>query len=266
MPQEWENKIRKYCHDYNVPLEYLSDTLYEPKVIPMIRGKAFEFSVMLKLKSILPQEDWIVEKEQMNAQQGFHDIDVKVTHRHSGKVISVECKLAAKGRYKHARTGEDTIAVKCMRSRTLGASMAQALAPRLGIPARQLSVHNDQYVPTDFDIVITSIGNAFYETDPEGRFIWDPSTDGEDFLRRIGGEGDREQLKDFAFQTMFVAPAADLAIHNNGLRCTRRACRQKAACGFIPNYPIIKFDQASASPEQPWVHIQDSLNVFSALL
>ena len=41
-----------FCELYNLPLEHLGATLKDPKVIPMIRGKAFEFSVKDRLDSI----------------------------------------------------------------------------------------------------------------------------------------------------------------------------------------------------------------------
>ena len=49
--------------------------------------------------------------------------------------------------------------------------MVKKLAPVMGIPEEQLQVHNDQYTPDSFDFIITSIGNAFYETDAEGKFV-----------------------------------------------------------------------------------------------
>ena len=59
MTGEWQQKIEGYCEKYDIPILYLVDTLYEPKVVPMIRGKAFEFSVMLTLERILPKNERI---------------------------------------------------------------------------------------------------------------------------------------------------------------------------------------------------------------
>lgn len=78
----------------------MSEILSDPKVIPMIRGKAFEFSAMLLLQNILPKSDWVVDKPVMNAQFGLHDMDVRITHQKTQKVIGVECKLASKGSFK----------------------------------------------------------------------------------------------------------------------------------------------------------------------
>jgi len=165
MNKDWKDKVKDFCEKYNIPVFYLSETLYEPKVVPMIRGKAFEFSVMTELQRILPNKDWIVEKVPMNAQIGFHDIDVQIIHKATKRTIRVECKLSKKGGYKLFPDGHSEIRVKCMRSRTLGPSKVKELAPKLKIDRKILSIHNDQYLPSDFDIVITSIGNAFYKTD-----------------------------------------------------------------------------------------------------
>src|SRR3990167_929232 len=120
MSKNWEEKVREYCEKYNIPILYLAETLYEPKVVPMVRGKAFEFSAMMALQRMLPEGDWIVDKVPMNAQTGLHDVDVRVTHKATKKVIRVECKLAKKGGYRILSDGHSEIRVKCMRSRTLG--------------------------------------------------------------------------------------------------------------------------------------------------
>ena len=164
MQKSWEEKVKEYCEKYNIPVLYLAETLYEPKVVPMIRGKAFEFSVMMVLQEILSKDEWQVDKPMMNAQIGFHDIDVRVLHKPTKKIVRVECKLAKKGGYRLFTDGHSEIRVKCMRSRTLGPAKVKELAPKFGITEKVLAVHNDQYLPADFDIVISSIGNAFYTT------------------------------------------------------------------------------------------------------
>jgi len=260
--KNWEEKVKDYCEKYNIPLFYLAETLYEPKVVPMIRGKAFEFSVMMALQEILPSDEWIVDKPMMNAQIGFHDIDVRVQHKKTKKIVRVECKLAKKGSYRFFNDGHSEIRVKCMRSRTLGPSKVKELAPKLGINEKVLSVHNDQYLPADFDIVITSIGNAFYDTDPKtGLFEWKPTKAGTDFLNKLGADKN-QNLRDFAFHTMFVAKTEDLTIGNNGVICTRAQCKNKKKCGFIPNYPVINFDKKNNRPTNGWVGIKDSAALF----
>jgi len=262
MVENWKEKVKKYCEKYNIPILYLAETLYEPKVVPMIRGKAFEFSVMMVLQKILPQKDWEVKKEVMNAQLGFHDVDVMVVHKPTKKAIHVECKLAKKGGYRLFPDGHSEIRVKCMRSRTLGSSKVKELAPKLGVSEKSLAVHNDQYLPADFDIVVSSIGNAFYTTDKKtGLFEWKPTKEGEKFLYKTGAPTG-ENLKDFAFGALYVAKSSDLQISNNGINCTRAKCKNKKACGFIPNYPIIFFDKNTNQPKAGWVPIEKSLALF----
>jgi len=266
MPKSWEEKVKEYCEKYNIPVLYLAETLYEPKVVPMIRGKAFEFSVMVALQEILPKNEWQIDKPMMNAQVGFHDVDVRVIHKPTKKIIRVECKLAKKGGYRLFSDGHSEIRVKCMRSRTLGKAKVKELAPKLGVSEKALAVHNDQYLPADFDVVISSIGNAFYTTDEKtGFFEWKPTKTEEDFLEKIGFTG-KENLRNFAFKTMFVAKASDLTIGKNGIVCTRGLCKNKKACGFIPNYPIINFDKKTNKPTNKWVSIKQVLSLFEDLV
>ncbi|MBI2454437.1 MAG: restriction endonuclease [Parcubacteria group bacterium] len=258
----WEEKVREYCEKYNIPVLYLAETLYEPKVVPMVRGKAFEFSVMMVLQKILPKNEWRVDKPIMNAQTSFHDIDVRVIHKPTKKIIRVECKLAKKGGYRLFADGHSEIRVKCMRSRTLGLAKVKELAPKLEISEKVLAVHNDQYLPGDFDVVISSVGNAFYTTDKKtGFFEWKPTKSGEGFLERMGFTG-KENLRNFAFKTMFVAKASDMAIGKNGITCTRGLCKNKNACGFIPNYPLIIFDKKTKRPTNKWVPIKEVSGLF----
>ncbi len=264
--ETWEKKVKEYCKKYNIPTFYLAETLYEPKVVPMIRGKAFEFSVMIALQEILPKEEWQVDKPMMNAQIGFHDIDVRVLHKPTKKVIRVECKLSKKGGYRKFTDGHSEVRVKCMRSRTLGTAKVRELAPKFGISEKVLSIHNDQYLPADFDIVITSIANAFYTTDKKtSYFEWKPSRDGEEFLYKIGASKN-ENLQDFAFKTLYVARTEDLKIGDNGVVCTRAQCKNKKKCGFIPNYPIINFDQKTNKPINKWVGLDDCLDLFQSFV
>lgn len=262
MTNNWEDKVGEYCKRYNIPLLYLADTLYEPKVVPMIRGKAFEFSAMMALQTILPSDEWEVDKPMMNAQLGFHDVDVRVTHKPTKKIVSVECKLAKKGGYRHFNDGHSEIRVKCMRSRTLGPSKVKELAPKLSVTEEALTVHNDQYLAGDFDVVITSIGNAFYNTNQtSGLFEWKPTKEEKSFLQKLGALP-TENLQDFAFNSMFLAKTKDLMIGNNGVLCTRAQCKNKTSCGFIPNYPIIYFDKQTNRANNGWVSISEAASIF----
>ena len=157
--------------------------------------------------------------------------------------------------------------MKCMRSRTLGISKVAALAPKLGISEDVLTIHNDQYLPEDFDVVITSLGNAFYRTDELiGKFEWKPTQREIEFLENLAGHK-VANLKDFAFHKIYVARSKELAIGAMpGITCTRRKCENKTKCGFIPNYPVIAFNPTTYKPKETWVAIEDSLNLFQSLI
>ncbi len=252
----WQSKVEAFCKEFSIPIDYLAETLNEPKVIPMIRGKAFEFTVLEKLKAVLNPEIWRVSKSYMNAQLGTHDEDVSVLHIPTNTNISIECKLAAKGGFRATGDGYE-IKVKCMRSRTLGEAMVQRLSAQWGMEESVLQIHNDQYRPTDFDIVITSIGNAFYQTHPEtDNFYWSPGHSGIEFLRMMFGVAG-DTVKELAFNKMYIITSSDLTIRNGGHQtCTRRKCNNQSDCGFIPNYPIIKFgkltNNAPSEPTNGW--------------
>ena len=153
-----------------------------------------------------------------------------------------------------------------MRSRTLGTAKVKELAPKFGISEKVLAIHNDQYLPADFDIVISSIGNAFYTTDKKtGYFEWNPSQKGKDFLHKIGNLK-KESLQDFAFRTLYVAKTSDLKIGNNGVICARAKCKNKKACSFIPNYPVIDFNKKTNKPTKGWISIEKSLSLFESFI
>jgi len=264
----WIEEIQQYCEFYNIPLEYLVNTLYEPKVIPMIRGKAFEFSALLMLQSVLPSDEFEVSKQSMNAQIDSHDIDVSVTHKASGITVNVECKLAGKGRFRYLKQDQlYKFNVKCMRSRTLGIEMVSQQASKLNIDRKQLQVHNDSYIPSDFDVVLTSIANAFYITRDDGIFDWQPTQTAINFLRNLPGGKQAPNLKNFAFNSVYLAHSYDLApLPDNEVVCTRRNCTTTNNCGFIPNYPDLIFEEYSPIPNHPWYSISHAVDFFKRII
>ena len=263
MSTGWQATIEEYCRAYNIPIQHLADILYEPKVTPMIRGKGFEYTVMAALQNYLPENEWMVSKASILAEISFHDTDVRVFHKRTGTAIRVECKLADKEGYRLRSSGDSAIRVKCMRSRTLGAARVRDLAPRLGVSEGSLSVHNDQYLPSDFDFVITTIGNAFYRTDQTtGLYQWTPTERETEFLERLESSGG-EDLKGPVFNRIYIARTRELAARSDtGVVCTRRQCPDRTNCGFIPNYPTITFDGNTLEPIQPWAAIQECANIF----
>lgn len=262
----WQRNIEKFCEHYNIPVEYLADTLNEPKVVPMIRGKAFEFTVLKKLKELLPTKIWDVQKSIMNAQLSSHDEDVTIIHLSSKTRLSVECKLAGKGRFKKLSSGDFIINVKCMRSRTMGTNIVKRLAPQLGISEQLLNIHNDQYRFNDFDLVVTSIGNAFYETDDDGLFYWSPDENGIDFLRRMFNTEDQNSLQKLAFDKMYITSSKNLSVGNGFHKCSRRTCPSPNKCGFIPNYPPISFNTDTLLPSNGWFPIEEAEGFILSIL
>ncbi|NJL62285.1 MAG: restriction endonuclease [Methylacidiphilales bacterium] len=268
----WTDKLVKFCEEYNIPIEYLADVLSDPKVVPMIRGKAFEFSVAATLSRILNPEEWKVDKPIINSQLGLHDTDVRVTHLLTKKVLTVECKLAKNSSYRRITNSKlsgkyvNQISVKCMRSRTLGTEMVEKIAPKLGVSGKVLAVHNDQYLPSNFDVVITSIGNAFYKTNPQTKeFEWNPTLQAIQFLKTINETS--IELKDFAFSSMYIAKSNDISIsHSTGVICTRKKCDNPTNCGFIPNYPIILFEDGNKVPFARWFPIEDSESLLTTII
>jgi len=267
MTASWTDRILEYCQEYKIPVEYLANTLCEPKVVPMIRGKAFEYSVIQRLQAILPPNEWIVNKVTAGEEAFYHDTDVRVFHKRTGRTLRLECKLAKKEGYRQFPDGHSEIRVKCMRSRTLGDAKVKELAPKLGIEQKALAAHRDQYVAADFDVVVTSIGNAFYRTDSTSHlYVWKPKKVEQEFLAKLGSMIPDSQ-KDFAFNRMFVAKTKDLIVNpSTGVVCTKKVCSNKFNCGFIPNYPIIKFEPASIEPTSPWVSIDKSQTFFRSIV
>jgi hypothetical protein len=267
---DWLAKIQAYCLDYNIQLDYLPDVLNDPKVIPMIRGKSFEYSAVLALRQVLSNR-FEVTKLRSNPQLGTHDEDVTVHDTQRNLQFSVECKLANKGSYRFDKKRKlHTLQVKCMRSRTLGVKQQQRLAPLYGISIYSLSIHSDSYRVGDFDTVVTSIGNAFYKTDEEKRFVWSPSEEGKRFLHDLSGDAVQD-LRAFAYQQMYIAWASDLAPtyqtqRSPALSCRRKNCilaKTNFSCGFIPNYPVIQFEVGNSHPLHPWYPLDNAQHLFS---
>ena len=156
-----------------------------------------------------------------------------------------------------------------MRSRTLGTSKVKELAPKLGVPRKVLAIHNDQYTVKDFDVVITTIGNAFYRTDKKtGLFIWDPKDSETKFLKKLFNtpRTSIKKLKKLSFEKLYLANSKEIAIKKrNSVECTRRKCRNKKNCGFIPNYPIIRFSK-EFKPSNNWHPLSEANSFFKSIL
>lgn len=289
LPEEqWISHLREYCRSLNISTGDLYKIVTDLKVSPMIRGKAFEFSMYSRLKQILPAKDWTVTKPVMNAQTGTHDIDLMVKHNLTGKVISVECKLAGKGGFRVAKKSQAGIAskddylinVKCMRSRTTKTPAKVASAARmLSVSPEAFLTHSDQYRASNFDVVATSIGNAFYETleDEDGNLMYkfQPTEAGKRFIKRLNPPVDNEiALQEFVYNKVYFVSSLDIAVSSkSGVLCNKRNCLDKSDCGFIPNYPVINFGNITElspdlipSPKNHWIEIERVEQFFKEVL
>lgn len=271
----WIEELRDYCRELNIETSDLYKILTDLKVAPMIRGKAFEFSVSLRLSQLLSPAKWTVSKPMMNAQSDSHDVDVKVQHQRTGKVIRVECKLASKGGFKVLGDDEYLIPVKCMRSRTTKTpAKVERAARQLGVSSESFLAHSDQYRVNSFDVVATSLGNAFYQTDQATKtYRFQPSAAGIEFLNRLKPPPDMD-LQSYVYKKVYLAKSSDLAVsRHSGVICGKRACLRKDACGFIPNYPSIKFGRSEENnldnplaPLNRWIEIEEVEHLFQELI
>jgi len=285
---QWIIDLREYCRSLNISTNDLYSIVIDLKVAPMIRGKAFEFSTYSRLKQLLPSKEWTVDKPIMNAQTGTHDVDVMVKHNRTNKVISIECKLAGKGRFRVAKKtqvgvakkGDYLIEVKCMRSRTTKTpAKVEAMAKLLGVSSKAFLAHSDQYRASHFNVVATSIGNAFFETleDDDGNMMYkfQPPKAGRRFIKMLNPPSDSETtLQEFVYNKVYLAYSVDLAVsRESGVVCGKRLCRQKYDCGFIPNYPVINFGNieemppnTTPAPKNQWIEIEKCQRFFEDLL
>lgn len=266
MTFKWSMAVQQYCEEFNIPKEHLSEILRDSKVNPMIRGKGFEYSARDYISGLLNEDEWEVSKPKMNAQANIHDVDILVTSKIHKVEFSIECKLSKKGSFKVSKSGDVSASVKCMRSRTLGAKQVQSRAPQLGISSKQLSVHNDNYWDDEFQIVLSSLGNAFYQTNPKtGEYVFSPDTSKLSVIQTVLNSK-KSNIQFSAFNYFFVARAQDLTPLRRGTKCIRQKCKNKAKCRFIPNYPQVHFDSGTGNIKDPWLPASQLENILLRIL
>ena len=259
MGTNWTSIIQDVCIEFDIPISHLHEIISDPKVMPMIRGYALEYSAIDRLNNILSQTTWHVEKPRMNAQNGTNDVDIIVQHLRSQKTIRIECKLAKKGSFKlqNGLSPDPTAQIKCMRSRTLGEAMIPVRAKELRVSENYLKGHADNYMCHEFDIVLSSLSNAFFKTDKSTlNYFWDASPQEQEFLRLCGlsGESDPKKISDSYF---LMAPAEKLSSKSRGSKCPRKKCTQPDECIFVPNNPIVNFSATSGNPLAPWFRVEN---------
>lgn len=268
-------EIEDYCAYYNLPIKHLASILSDLKVIPMIRGKGFEFTVSDFLRVNLDKKKWIVSNPNLNAQSEIHDVDVYVTRKKDNKQIRIECKLSGKDSFRVAE-GHPQFKVKCMRSRTVSDNeMATRMAKRYDIPRAKVVKHPDQYRHQDFDFVITSMGNAFWTTE-DRKYIFSGSEKelkilSQLFPKHFKVDMNKEQFRDATFNFLLIANSKKMTVKKaNEVVCTRKKCIQSGNavdCGFIPNYPVVNLTEVSTG-SSPWkINSETNLDkLFSSFL
>ncbi len=265
-------QLKEYCDYYNIPLKHITTIMSDVKVIPMIRGKGFEFIISDVLKTILSKDKWEVSNPNINAQSEIHDVDVYVTRIKDRKQVRIECKLSKKDSFR-INDNNPTISVKCMRSRTLSDNeMATRMARRYGVDRQQVLAHADNYREGDFDFVVTSLGNAFWDT-KEGKYVFAGAAEqlkilAELFPDRFSEKDSADDFKEKTFAFLLFAHSKNLSVKKeNNLKCTRRKCIQSGNsehCGFIPNYPLIYLNNLSKDKDnwKPISEIERALDAF----
>ena len=263
-------RIKEYCKKYDVALKYLVDVISDLKVIPMIRGKSFEYSVSDRLRAIL-SNSWEVKNLNINAQPGNHDIDVSVIRKTDKKEIRIECKLTKNNSFRLKKDHAE-LRVKCMRSRTFSDNAAAArMARHYGVSKEFLLVHADSYREGDFDYVITSLGNSMWTT-IEDKYTFNGNREQFNYLNKLFPDHftDFDKFQEQAFNFLLFAKSSDLIVSpKNKLVCTRRKCilvNSQNDCGFIPNYPIVNLTEV-AKGTSSWKRIgiiEDCFNNFLA--
>lgn len=262
-------QIVDFCRKYNIPIESLAKVLNDPKVVPMIRGKSFEYDISKVLTNILSPTQWTIQNPRINAQPGRPDVDVLVNKIGCNKEIKVEGKLAYNNSF-NIRNNTITLKVKCMRSRTFSDNdAASRMANSYGVPRLALLAHADSYRETDFDFVVTSLGNSLWCTQ-SGNYVFTGTLGQHEALKNLFPDHfkDFQRFKDEAHTFLLFARSSDLMVSsvNNNL-CTRRRCSvlgTRVSCGFIPNYPNISLNDV-ASRNGPWrrvIGIEASFNAF----
>ena len=142
-------QLYDYCAKYKVPIEKIFQILEDQKVVPMIRGKATEYTVYIKLMEILSDNEWSIVKLNLNAQTNSDDEDICITHKRTGIIIRVESKNASRGSFKSGRNGkkfkEPHCTIKCHKSRS---------------SIKKVGKGNDMYSADAFDIIISNLSNS----------------------------------------------------------------------------------------------------------
>ncbi|MEW6204490.1 MAG: hypothetical protein AB1516_04120 [Pseudomonadota bacterium] len=255
--------LKNYCDRHGLVFSYLDEIVNEPKVVPMIRGIGFEYTLQEALLQTLSSDKrYEIIKEKGNPQLGSTDSDLIIKNRINNKKLRVECKLAKNDSFSSSSrvVKFPHCQIKVMRSRTMGDEVIERVAKNGKYSVEQLSKHKDSYPYEKFDLLVTNIRNAFYRTTPEGEFLFSPTASEEVFLKDFFNVNTIEEVDDKLKNTHFFIPSRNLAPRFNGEPCRKKNC-EDINCEFIPNYPIFPLDGSG-----DWHSLDNLLNYLNRVL
>ncbi len=147
--EELGRRLAEYCRKYSIPPQHIFDILNDQKVIPMLRGKGLEYSLVLILPTVLNPAAWEVSKLNPNPQPGNPDEDIAVTHKRTGIRLVVESKSAVRG------------------SMTLGTRSRTHKVPHFKVKSHRSRSNkklesNDRYADSVFDVLVSNPINALF--------------------------------------------------------------------------------------------------------
>lgn len=190
--------IEEYCRKFSIPTTYFLDIISDLKVVPMIRGKGFEYLVCEKLERELDPNTWSVTKYNTNPQKNSTDADLVAKHLPSGIEVILECKTAVRGsfRAKGKICNRPHFRVKCHKSRS----------------NTERSYTNDRYFVDEFDIIISTPANSFIM---KGNFDVLSSTDSIKYLKDVYGYSTWEKVMPSMSNDLRLALTSSIADDDN---------------------------------------------------
>ena len=225
--------VSEYCETYKIPRDHLLDILEDQKVIPMIRGKATEYIAAAVLKQALDPKDWVVEKLNLNPQQGKRDEDISVTFRRSGKRFSVETKNADRGSFNLGtrKYPGPHFKVKCHKSRS---------------NLKKAGGYNDRYHAGEFDVLMCNVSNAVFKgmTYERGLPLIDDAA-AVDWLKDFYGVKTDDELRRACYEDWRICLPFDIADEN----------------GYLPRMPVVQL-----ADDSKWFSLDNLAHNLKSLL
>jgi len=212
-PNEFYEAFISYCKKYNIPEEYFFEILEDQKVVPMIRGKATEYSAFKVLVEQLSDE-WFVHKLNLNPQPNRSDEDISIRHKRMGISLKVESKNAVRGSFRLG-TGKTKLSsphfkVKCHKSRS---------------NLQKSKTSNDRYSTGDFDLLMSNLSNAIFEGNQiDGELRLTDNREVLEFLKNHLDAEDESEIIEKSYELWFICFTVDLVDE----------------CNFIPRTPSVE--------------------------